>query len=511
MAPRALRAHRRLLRVVAGVAAGALTVTAAIAYFAPRDRSAPAGRMASDGSGTGSGTAGAVTTSTTDTTSGGGQGPDTVVGGTNGTAGRAGSGGAKRVGSADSTRFSTSRHTGPGAGSRSDGVDTTSIRVGFVHIDFGAINKIVKPGPGATTGDPMTHFNAFVRDVNGHGGVGGRRLIAVDEPFDILNPADQERACLDLQSRHVLAVISAGYFSQGPCLTDAGIFLLQPDVASTQDYQLAGGLLATVQASGQRVLQNWAAGMESRGNLFHSHTIGTVEDGSAPAQQMFNEGLIPVLHAANDDPAVRSALTNQSQIQVEVTRQKLAGIDAVFMGVDPSYSSAWISAADNAGWHPHYFTSDFLSTAEDFWADGQSQSFDGGFGLTSLRTGQAVSGAGEPALDASCRSRYQQQTGQSIVPGTREYPFVELACGLVGDFAAAAAKAGNALTTGSLANGFRSMGTHPFPYHSDISFGSRKLDGGDYQRAVQWHYDCVTGGNSGCYKLAEPSFSHYGF
>jgi hypothetical protein len=509
-----LESHRRIFGTIAAILIAAVAVAAAAFYFVPRSHGNPTRLSGSQGGGdSGSGGAnGSDSSSSTDTTSGGGQGSDTYVPGTEGTAGRAGSSGFSRLGAGNSTRFTRGTGKGPGAGARSVGVDTTSIKVGFVHIDFGAVNKVIKPGPGATTGDPMTHFNAFFKDVNNHGGINGRQIIAVDEPFDVVNPADQARACVDLtETKQVFAVISAGYFNQGPCITDHGVFYYEPDVASREDFDAAGGLLATVQATGQRVLQNWAANMESRGSLIHGHTIGTVEDGSAPAQQMFNEGLIPVLHAANDDPAVRSQLSNQNQIQVEVNRQKLAGVDVVFMGVDPSYSSPWIAAADNADWHPHYFTSDFLSTSEDFWADGQSQSLDGAFGTTALRTGQFVSGAGEPPLDASCRQRYQQITGQSIAPGTREYPFVELACGLVGDFAAAAGRAGAHLNTGSLSNGFRSLGVHPFPYHSDISYGSNKLDGGDYQRAVQWHYDCTSGGNAGCYELAEPSFSHYSF
>jgi hypothetical protein len=123
----------------------------------------------------------------------------------------------------------------PGAALSGPGVTATKVYVGVIHdTNAGALNKAA--GVGAiTSGDTLANIRAVIKDINAHGGVGGRELVPVYASFDQTSTQtfDQQFSAICQQftqdQPRVFAVIDAGVASAGAyrdCLTRAGVVIV---------------------------------------------------------------------------------------------------------------------------------------------------------------------------------------------------------------------------------------------------------------------------------------------
>ncbi|MFN2591839.1 MAG: hypothetical protein ABR532_03285, partial [Candidatus Dormibacteria bacterium] len=506
--------HDRRLQVIAGVLVVALCAGLFLAFLVPRSPSGPkrltdAGQAGSDDPGS----AGSALSRQP-----GSAGPGSLSGGSAGSAGRAGkAGSAGSKGRPKSGPGSGVGRLGPG-GVPLDGPEDGPGAPGNFASDTGVTDKritlgFLRPVP---TGTPISDddlFNrpehAYARDINGHGGIHGRNVQIIDEPFDPLLPSEVARACQDLKDNNAFAVLNEGYFD-GRCLIANHIFFSHGGPASAGQY--ASGLEFSVSASAERLLRNWVQGLAARGDGYRiqGKNVGTVEPSvsDVTSQQEINQGFVGPLQGYGVNPTrTNPDCLNPSTIQLAVSRMKLAGVNAVFLMTDLCAGPAFINEANNQQFFPQYHTSDFFGAAEDFWA-GQvtrRQGLNGALGMTSWRTGGPLVGQPERAVEAACRDRYRQQTAIGLSPddtpdaqGNRTYEFAEEICGLMNDFAAGANINGGNLTRDRLSQAYRSLGTHQFPNNADITYSANKFDGGDSQRAVKWDEGCDS--NNGCYK-----------
>ena len=160
-------------------------------------------------SGTG-GTGGAPSTATTGATTGNATGRST-------TSGNAGSGG------------TSGASTGTGAATNGLGVTDTTITVGVTYTSNGDAANSAIGASGISQGDQRANIKALVDEINAHGGVAGRQLVAVTHPYDAQSTqsgnTQDESACSDFTQDHkVIAVFSAGLTAAFPqCLKKAGV------------------------------------------------------------------------------------------------------------------------------------------------------------------------------------------------------------------------------------------------------------------------------------------------
>lgn len=147
-----------------------------------------------------------------------GFGPGGLASGTTGVA--TGTGGGSATGS-----------TG-GTSSSQPGITATSVYVGFVYDkNAGAVNQAAGVGS-ITSGDTRANTNAVVKDINAHGGLGGRKLVPVWANFDSTSTQtlDQQDAAVCQQftqdSPRVFAVDQADREPYRQCLSQAGVVML---------------------------------------------------------------------------------------------------------------------------------------------------------------------------------------------------------------------------------------------------------------------------------------------
>jgi ABC-type branched-subunit amino acid transport system substrate-binding protein len=160
--------------------------------------------------------------------------------------GVAGAGGAAGVaggsGSPGSTGAPGAASAPGGAALHGVGVTATTVKVGIVYQSNGDAANAALGASGVTQGDTKADAQAVVDDINAHGGVAGRKLIAVFHAYDA-NSADtrasqDQAACAYfVQDNHVFAVLGGGYENLAPCLSKSGV--VQLDGSSLLDYDKA--------------------------------------------------------------------------------------------------------------------------------------------------------------------------------------------------------------------------------------------------------------------------------
>lgn len=169
-------------------------------------------------------------------TTGGTSGGSTGLG-TAGTTG-GGSTGSGTSGSAGGTTGGTTGigTTGGGSfGKNAPGVTDTKVYVGFVYDkNAGKVNEAAGVGS-ISSGDSRANTNAIIKDINAHGGLGGRKLEPVWGNFDSTSAQtlDQQFASLCQTftvDNHVFAVDGAGNASYKQCMSKAGVLMLSSDL-----------------------------------------------------------------------------------------------------------------------------------------------------------------------------------------------------------------------------------------------------------------------------------------
>lgn len=165
---------------------------------------------------------------TTGGTSGTGSTGDFLGGATGGAGGASGTTG----GTGTSTGGTTGGPAPSGGSSSGPGVTATKVYIGLIHdVNAGAVNQAA--GIGAiTTGDTNANYNAIIKDINKHGGVGGRQLVPVYAEFDSTSSQtlDQQYSAVCQKFTHdeprVFAVDGIGVESYRECIAKAGATML---------------------------------------------------------------------------------------------------------------------------------------------------------------------------------------------------------------------------------------------------------------------------------------------
>lgn len=187
-----------------------IVVTAACGTTVPHsdqviagDQLGAGGSSGLGGSGTTGGTSGGAAGTSSGSPSAGGStsgfAGSGATGGSNGTSGSTG------VGSGGSSAPSGSVTT------KVVGVTATSITVGIVYsVNSQAVANAI--GSKLNTGDPLAEQKVIIKDINNHGGIGGRKLLYVPHPVDATSTepystqASEECAAFT-QDHHVFAVL----------------------------------------------------------------------------------------------------------------------------------------------------------------------------------------------------------------------------------------------------------------------------------------------------------------
>jgi hypothetical protein len=128
----------------------------------------------------------------------------------------------------------TGANPAAGAG-HAQGVTPTSITIGIPYIDLVTVDKLY--GLHLNQGSYPEAYNALIRDLNAHGGINGRKVIATYAPVNPAVPTSGATSCTQLvQDDHAFAVLNP-YF--GICYLEAGVPTINGTVTGTVSGQAA--------------------------------------------------------------------------------------------------------------------------------------------------------------------------------------------------------------------------------------------------------------------------------
>jgi hypothetical protein len=104
-----------------------------------------------------------------------------------------------------------------------EGVSATAIRIGVPYVDFAAVRKV---GVNIDDGNTPDAFNALIANLNAHGGIHGRRIVAYLVAVDPTSPAPAATTCTQLtQDDKVFVAI-------GPLMPDCYLSHGVPTIAA---------------------------------------------------------------------------------------------------------------------------------------------------------------------------------------------------------------------------------------------------------------------------------------
>ena len=116
------------------------------------------------------------------------------------------------------------------------GVTADTITIGYSYIDFDELKALSLSDGG--WGDQELQFQTAVDDLNARGGVNGRRLEVVYEPYSVLGTENAEAVCLELTDDHEVFAILGGFLgpaeAANTCIVGRGNTVLVGGVQSEE-------------------------------------------------------------------------------------------------------------------------------------------------------------------------------------------------------------------------------------------------------------------------------------
>jgi len=480
--------------LVLGVALAAVGVRAhppSVGTAAARGRAAQAAVGGAAGeAGTGADTSGAVT-----------GGPAGV--GSSGSPG--GQGGGTHRGTASSAGAAATG--GPSSHGPVRGVSATSVTIGVATLDLSAVKYL---GPEYDNGDVAGQWNAMVADWRDRHllPVNGRDVSLKFVSYSVLNNDDQRRACVALvDDDQSFAVVAPEFFYQtgSDCVArEKRTPLLTSEGPSDDVFQRSAPYLYAVQMSESRLLRNFVHWADARGAL-RGHRLG-IYYSNDPTVAPLMHATIGAEMARLGYPAPVEYTTGNKlggpEDALAVRKFQTSGVDVVALFTSPG---GFTQQADAQRYHPRYIQTDYEGGTSDVGTSTYAaDKYDGTYGMTTERRGEAASGIPPSSDERACIDNYNRRSGHHVVaPGTgghetAEFVFVVLACDEGKILLNALRVAGPDLTPGSFVAGLQTTRALPLIRFPDVTFGPDDYQGVEQQRTLQWHGDCT------CWRVAGP-------
>jgi hypothetical protein len=277
---------------------------------------------------------------------------------------------------------------GPGtaAGGTTRGVTATTVTVGVAYqANLDSANRALG-GDKITSGDQKAEATLLVKDINSHGGLGGRRVVADFFAYDAQSAqpydAQDQAACAHFtQDVKVFAVIGAGLtpnFEQ--CMERAGTAVLGADIVrfdsaefsryphffDVQEIELGRLLSSLADAlAGNGYFTGWDATLGRAGSA--EPTVGVVAFDDNRFRDGVRKHLLPALSAHGvpvsgdnivfvQQPASQSDLGSAAtQLQSAVLRFRQNKVDhVVLVDTHAGITQVFLNYADSQHYYPRY-------------------------------------------------------------------------------------------------------------------------------------------------------------
>lgn len=425
----------------------------------------------------------------------------------------AGAGSVRSSGSSGTgTKAGAAGSNASGRGASDVGVTADRVKLGLLLTDLGNPTGLAI-GPGISVEEQQKQWQAYIDDLNQHGGIAGRLIDPVYRNATILNKDQMRATCIQLaKDDKVFAVLDAGGAAIGElpqCYTaENGLPLLGGGAAGLWDDSFASsrGLLFIMHQRGSRMMRSFAAELDRSGRL-KGKTCGILADEFQGASPKGGEALQKELETRGCKVADRETMsadlsTGASQIPLAVQQMRSKGVDSVMLLANPVYATQFVQSASSQSYKPDYNLTDWLGGTTDFAVQNMPADFEGSVGVTSGRLGESRANMPEIPEGAACRQIYERRTGQPLDRSQQGYTIAQTACSELQLFAKAGAALGPNLTRAGLAGALMRLGAFTPGYQSPGSFSTGKPDLADSVRTVVANSSC------GCW-IARGEFHKY--
>jgi hypothetical protein len=310
----------------------------------------------------------------------------------------------------------------PGPGQLAAGGKTTlpPIQIGSYYLEGGNSAVAAAGFAGLVIPDNKPLFDAMVKHLNAHGGLGGRQIQTVW--FKYVSGGDPHgqdaAACATFtQDHHVYLVIggiSSGANELGPCLTKHGVPLIGANAGGDARYfaQNHRFIYEPGQASFTRGLSTLVSDLKANGWFNGKHKIGVVQYEGATYDHAVDDGLVAPLRrmgVALTDRVKYSGVDNNSIAQGSanaVLKFNTEGIDrVVFMGPGGGAATYFMNAASSQRYYPLYgiWSADSpyvlgITAASDQLANATGIGYQPGLDVASAQDPTASTPAGKACL-----------------------------------------------------------------------------------------------------------------
>ena len=243
------------------------------------------------------------------------------------------------------------------------------IEIGSYYLEGGSAAVAAAGFASLVIPDNKPLFDAMVKHLNAHGGLGGRQIRTVW--FKYVSNGDPQTqdaaACATFtQDHHVYLVIggiSSGANALGPCLTKHGVPLIGANGGGDARYFAKNHrfIYEPGQASFTRGLAALVNNQQAAGWFAGTHKIGVVQYEGATFDNAVDDGLIATLARLGHTVAFRvkySGTDNNTIAQGSanaVLKFNTEHVDRViFMGPGGAAATYFMNAASTQGYHPLY-------------------------------------------------------------------------------------------------------------------------------------------------------------
>jgi hypothetical protein len=207
------------------------------------------------------------------------------------------------------------------------GVTPTSITIGIPYIDLATVDKLY--GLHLNQGSYPDAYNALIDDLNSHGGINGRKVIAKYAPINPAVPTSGATSCTQLvQDDHVFVALSP-YF--GICYLEAHVPTINGTVAATVSGQAAPNFTLQAPAS---VYDPYQLALLTRMGVFRGKKVGVWGGPTDSAEVKIVDAALAkdhvhVVQTAFDSAPATDSVGQAQQDALIAQRFQNAGIDEV--------------------------------------------------------------------------------------------------------------------------------------------------------------------------------------
>jgi hypothetical protein len=348
--------------------------------------------------------------------------------------------------------------------------------------------------------------NALADEVNKTGGLAcGRKLRIKVYDVNPLDTNDAQAKCLKMvEDKPYIVLDFGGYLGQATraCFVQNKLPIISSVAFDAAEFKSAFPYVLSPRNLAEDQARNGIFGLKDRGFFAAPKfkKVGLLVENCIPAvAKLIDE----FLAQAGVKPAQISKFTldcnpasANNQIAQAVLQHKADGATHVIFAAANNNAQNYTRIASTQGFHPLYGISDLGEGVTPSGAKNWDSSFDGAVGITSTHTGETFSGMRNAKVD-QCDQIMKRHGVPGFTTEAKDLALLGL-CDLFDFMRAAINKAGANPVRTSFATGITKIGQFVTAYAGDGVFNrADKYKGGDFQRAIQYHSDCV------CWKVKD--------